>query len=183
MATYNLKNAGVWVEVIRKDMRKAAESGLLAAAHKTVAHIQNEVIPQTEGLGTDRGIYRAGWRAMKVSGGADVMNRVPHAVFIEYGVRAGNVKIGRKMIDALTEWVRRKGIGGHTEFGGLGGRTKHVKATDAEARSIAFAIANKLKKTGIFNGGKGFKVLARASQMIPQFIREEVQRELRKAIG
>jgi hypothetical protein len=178
--TYALKDAGVMLEDVGKEVRAAASRGLLAAAHRTVAHIVGSIIPSLPHPPVDRDIYRAAWRAKKDGDGAVVENLAPHAGFIEYGVRAGSVKQGRAMIDALTEWVKRKGIGGRTVTS-AGGKTRHVKASDAEARGIAWAIAKSMQKRGIF-GPKGLRVLEKAGKMIPTFIDQEVAREM-KAIG
>jgi len=150
-----------WVGLMGKEIRAAAKRGLLSAAIKTVNHIQTEVIPREPRIPVDRGIYRAGWRAVAIPEGAMVINSVPHAVLIEYGVRAANVKAGRKMIEALTAWVKRKGL-----------------AKGANAASVAWAIAMSMKKKGIFDGGKGLHILGKASKKIPQFIDEEIRREI-----
>lgn len=107
-----------------------------------------------------------------------VENLTLQAAFIEHGVRAGNVKIGRKLIEALTAWVKRKGIGGRI-IKGKDGRARHVKASTKEAEGIAWAIAKSFQKKGIF-GPKGFQVLKKASRQAPRFMREEVQAKLRE---
>jgi hypothetical protein len=174
---WRLEDAGLMLKEIEGDVKKAASAGLLAAAHRTVAHIVANIIPGLMHPPVDRGLYRAGWRARKDGTGAVVENVAPHAIFIEYGVRAGNVKIGRAMIEALAAWVKRKGIGGRTVTG-KSGKTRHIKATNTEAESIAWAIAKSMQKHGIFAGGKGLGVLKEAEKSVPRFIREEVGREL-----
>jgi len=176
--TWDLKDAGILVEEIGHDLRAAASRGLLAAAHRVVHHIVAEVIPRA-GLypPVDRGIYRAAWRARKDGTGAVVENRAPYAAIIEYGARPQNIRIGRKMIDALAAWVRRKGIGGKTVTSASGSR-RLVRATESEARSIAWAIAKSMQRRGIF-GTRGLRVLEQAGRQIPRFIREEVAREMR----
>ena len=172
MKTWRLEDAGLMVKEIGAEMHGAAARGLLAAAHRTVAHIVGTIIPSLPRPPVDRGLYRAGWRAKKDGQGAVVENIAPHASVIEFGARGANVKIGRAMIDARAAWVKRKGLGGKT----VGKR--HVKATDTEARSIAFAIAKTMQKKGIF-GPRGLRVLERAEKSIPLFIREEVAREMK----
>jgi|SRR5580693_3824810 hypothetical protein len=179
MAVYDLKTADQWLNVVSITMKEAALRGLNAAAQRTVNHIQTEVIPACVPEPVARGVYKAGWHVVQLHNGAEVVNTVPQAAFIEYGVRAENVKIGRGMIDALAEWVRMKGIGGKVTVS-KGGLRKVKKATLDEARAIAWAIAKSMQKKGIFNGGQGFKVLEKAGKMIPRFIREEVVRELKK---
>lgn len=152
-------------------MRQAAEKGLYSAGLRLVEHITTEIIPQTNPEPVDRGMYRAGWRATRLPGeGCLVSNTLPYAPIIEYGARGANIKIGRKMIDALAKWVMRKGLTGNTKG----------KARADEARQIAWAIAMSMKRTGIFNGGKGLRVLERASKRIPAFMKEEIARELKK---
>lgn len=180
MTTYSLGQASAWLKHLSKNMEGAARRGLLSAAQRTVAHIQNEIIPATTPLPVARGVYRAGWRAEATANGAVIINDVPHAPMVENGVRAGNVKPGRAMIDALTEWVRMKGIGGKV-VASKGGRSRLVRATPDEARSIAWAVAMSMKKKGIFDGGKGLGIMRRAAAQIPGFVRDEVRRELERA--
>lgn len=160
----DISQAPAWLASMGSGVKVAAMRGLYSAAIRTVQHIQTSVIPAEPRVPVDRGIYRAGWRAEHIPEGALVVNRVPHAIFIEYGVRAANVKPGRAMIDALAEWVRRKGI----EKSGTG------------ARQVAFAIAMSMKKKGIFNGGNGLRILEKAARRIPRFISEEIGREIEK---
>jgi hypothetical protein len=182
MATYSLAEASSWLKHLSKGMEDAARRGLLSAAQRTVAHVQNDIIPATVPTPVARGVYRAGWVANATPKGAEVVNDVPHAAFIEEGVRGANVKIGRAMIEALAEWVRMKGLGGRVVVGKSGvARLQRVSAD--EARQIAWAVAKTLQKKGIFDGGKGLGIFRRAQAMIPQFIREEVQRELQAAAG
>jgi hypothetical protein len=101
--------------------------------------------------------------------GAEVANAVPHGLFIEHGVRAKNVKPGRKMIDALAAWVKRKGI--------VAGRGRNVAA---QARGVAFAIAQSMRRKGIFNRGKGFGILKRALLPVQKYIQRELKREMAK---
>ena len=83
------------------------------------------------------------------------------------------------MIEALAEWVRRKGIGGRTVVS-KSGRERRVKASAAEATAIAWAIAKSMQKKGIFAGGKGLSAPCKVEPRIPGIVKEEVERELRK---
>lgn len=166
---------GDWSRRLEGKMREAAERGLLSAAIRLQGHVVNVVIPAEKRVPVDRGVYRAGWRVRKIPNGALLYNAVPHASIVEYGARASNIKVGRKMIDALTEWVRRKGIGGGTT---KSGRPKKLSLDDA--RSVAWAIAMSMKKKGIFDEGKGLRILEKANSMVARFVREEVPLELRK---
>lgn len=174
---YSLKDAGLMVDDLGKEARKAASNGLLAAAHRAVEYIVSDVIPGMPNPPVDRGIYRAGWRAKRNGTGAVVENNTPQAPIIEGGARAKNIKIGRAMIEALAAWVRRKGIGGRTVTS-RNGNKRFVKASKTEATQIAWAIAMNMKKTGIFNRGRGLGVMKKASARFPAFIQEEVIRAL-----
>lgn len=183
MATFRLDEVeGRYLNQLSATMRDAAMRGLHSAALRTVQHIQIEIIPSITPEPVGRGAYKAGWHVEPLPNGYVVVNNLLQAVFIEHGVRAENVKIGRKLIDALTEWVRMKGIGATVKTT-KGGLKKVVKATQEEARGIAWAIAKNMKKVGIFNKGNGWNVLGRANKMAPQFIREEVAREMKKQFG
>lgn len=155
-----LKEAGVELDEMGRRIKTAAKKGLLSAAHRAVQTIVSEIIPGLVPQPVDRGFYRAGWRAEKTKKGAAIVNNQPHAVFIEYGVRAANVKPGRAMIAALTQWARRKGF--------------------EEPERAAWAIANKMRQRGIW-GQKGLGVLALLEARLPAIIREEVAREIEKA--
>lgn len=169
------------LEDIKGGLREAAFRGLVAAGHKTVEHIVADVIPSFGSrMPVDKGAYRAGWRVqpVKSEGEVIVQNSSPHAPFVDLGVRPGHVKIGRKLIAALTEWVQRKGLGGRTVTS-ASGRVRQVKASKAEATSIAWAIAKSMQAKGIF-GGTGLRILEKAEKRVPTFIKEEVERELAK---
>jgi len=150
---------------LHSGFEKAADRAMVATALRLVSHIQNEVIPKEDPKPVDRGVYRAGWRSKQVSRGAEVFNTVAWASIIEFGVRAGNVKIGRAMIDALSKWVERKGIAGK-----------------ADSRGVAFAIANSMKKKGIFNRGgrNGLRVLEKALTRLGEFATAEFIVEVRR---
>ena len=179
MATFRLEETDKWMALVSVTMREAALKGLYSAALRTQAHIVNDIIPATIPEPVARGAYRAAWQTARFPNGAMVFNTIPYASCIEYGVRAENVKIGRKLIDALVEWIHMKGIGAKTATG-KNGIQRIQKPSDMEKRSIAWAIAKSLQKKGIFNGGKGLKILQRAEASIPKFIKEEVNREIRK---
>jgi hypothetical protein len=148
-------------------IREGAMRGLLSAAIRMVQEIQLRTIPATVPQPSARGFYKAGWRAEATPDGAEFFNTRPYAAMIEHGVRASNVKVGYAMINSLTEWVKMKGFAKDT----------------IEARRIAWAIAKDMQKRGIFAGGKGLRVMERASVHLEQYVREEVEREVERALG
>jgi hypothetical protein len=176
---WSLKDAGLAVEEIGKDSRKAVSAGMLAAAYRGVQYIVSDIIPSFGHPPVDRGLYRAGWRAGKLGSGAYIENKTPIASIIEQGARAKNIRISRAMITALAAWVKRKGIGGR-QVTSKDGRTRHVKASQAEATSIAWAIAKSFQKKGIFPP-RGLRVMEKASKKFPAFISEEVSKKLKEA--
>jgi hypothetical protein len=150
---------------------RAARRASLATAMRLVNHIQTVLIPGENPPPVFDRHYASGWRAEPTAQGADVFNTMPYASVIERGARAENIKIGRKMIDALTEWVRRKG---------LTGDRKPSKENVDESRKIAWAIAMAMKAKGIFNrdGSKGLRIAERAAKAAPGFFVEELKTEL-----
>lgn len=152
-----------WLKKFRGKYREAGIRGVQSAATRAVQLIQIQIIPATIPQPVDRGIYRAGWRFVFLSDGALILNVEPHAPHIEFGVRAANVKVGRKMIAALTEWVVRK----------------KLAPAGKEAVSAAWAIAKSMQKKGIY--GTGLRVLERTKALLPEIIREEVSREVELA--
>jgi hypothetical protein len=184
VGTLTLAQAGVrFPKEIGSAVRKAAFDGLVSAAHAIVQLVDAEIIPSFgDRMPVDRGAYRAGFRVlpMRAEGKVVIRNSAPHAVFIEEGVRAENVKISRKMIENLAEWVRRKGIGGRTVTS-KSGRERLVAASASEATSIAWSIAVSMQKNGIFNKGGGLHVMRKAEAHAPAIVRREVESEIRKA--
>jgi len=180
-----LSEAGPWVAALGKRMPEAAKRGLLAAANRLVGTIKQLELP------TDRGIARAGWRAEPIENGAAVFNTVLQAVLQEGSVRGENVKVGRAMIDALAAWARRKGLEPDQEQGErpTSGKARteqqvqrRIKPPEEAYRSIAFAIANSMKKRGIFYPElRGLKTLERTTKTLgPDYVRQEVVREIRR---
>ena len=199
-------------ETIANKRREAIERGLLSAGLRLQKTIQTKIIPARSPKPVDRGVFKAGWRVYREGSGDSfavvIENPVQHAAFIEYGVRAANIKPGRRMIAAIAEWVLRKKIVKASQFkakpkkdtsdrqlravdtrgikfrkGDRAAMTRELKQRAAEDESIrvAWAIAKKMQKRGIFNGGTGFGILKEAMQVYaPKYILEEVTRELKK---
>ncbi len=160
-----LKQAAQKTDELRAKWREAAILGLQSAAARGVQDIIVKIIPSRTPMPVDRGIYRSGWRFYPAPDGAVIECFEPHAILIEDGVRASNVKIGRAMIKALAEWATRKGL---------------VSGEDAE--KVAWAIAKSMKKRGIFNHGKGMGILAELiDKYLPNYVQEEVAREIERA--
>lgn len=170
MAKMSLDQAPSWVRRLDGEMRAAALRGVRSAGQRLVGHIVADVIPSEPRQPVDRGLYRAAWRSRSTPDGCVVENDSPHALFIEDGVRGENVKVGRKLIDALAEWASRKGLVRDVPKAGRA----------SAARGIAFAIANGMKRTGIFGMGRGLKILEKARRRVTEFIESEVTAELRK---
>lgn len=140
-------------------MQQASRRAILSTAERIVQIITTELIPNEPQQPVDIGTYRAGWRADPTENGAFIVNTAPHAPHIEYGVK--NVRPGASMLLALEEWVVRKRIG-----------------NAEEAKQFASAIMWSLKKTGIFNQGKGLHLLDRALERLPAIWSEELSREV-----
>jgi site-specific recombinase XerC len=162
----DLRKADAWIVEVGAAYRKAAILGLYSAALRGVQVIVTQIIPARTPQPVDRAVYRSGWRVSPAQGGADIENLEPHAAFIEDGVRAANVKIGRAMIEALSEWVVRKRI-----------------ASRDEALSVAWAIAKAMQRRGIF-GRRGLGILRElVEQHLDGIVREEVSREVDREMG
>ena len=148
----------------------AVKKGLLSACQRGVTDIVSNVIPKTlvlEHTGIrlappiDRGLYKSGFRAEATPTGARIRHVNPMmAAVMENGVRAGNVKIGRAMIRALTSWAHRKGL----------------EAPKKSPESVAWAIAKNAQRYGIAPR----HVFKREMQRIPAFAQSEVSRFVRQ---
>lgn len=153
----------------QKKFRKAAMRGLLSAAMHGVQTIQTVIIPSRNPPPVDKGAYRAGWRYGPTDDGAEVWDDSPVAGPIEDGVRASRVRPGRAMIQALTEWVMRKGL----------------EPDPKKAKGVAFAIVQRMKQRGIFNQtGNGLGILREfVEKYSEKYAREEIEREIRRELG
>lgn len=163
----DLSDAPAWFAVLgEKKLRPAALLGLYSAALRSVQTIQAAIVPSLTPQPVDRGLFRAGWHAFKTFDGAVIENIEPHAVFVEFGVRGSAVKIGRAMIVALTEWAERKRL-----------------ASGKEAIDAAWAIANAMKRRGIFEGGRGFRILELLREWyLTRFVEEEIAHEIERML-
>ncbi len=162
---------------LRAGLEKSVHKAILGTATRLVQHINAEIIPNTQPFQpVDRGTYRAGFKVLRQGEkSVFIVNTVPHAKFIEFGVRGSNVKIGREMITALTGWVKRKGLGA----------AKAPSPKTDPATSMAWAIAMNMKKKGIFAGTgrgifghSGMQVLQRAMFKFDVFFRAEMKTAL-----
>lgn len=157
-----LKDADAYLKNLPIELQTASVKGLRSAALRLQNVITSVLIPSRSPQPVDRGVYRAGWRTVLEADGATVENLTPQAVFIEYGVRAENVKPGRAMIEALTGWVLRHGLAGA-----------------AEAPRLAWAIAKAQQKRGIFRNGAGLGIVKELLDVwVERVTREEVLREI-----
>lgn len=166
MTTIDLEDAESFIDDLGEKIHQAALRGLHSAAMRGVQVITTRIVPSRSPQPVDRGLYRAGWKAIPERDGATIENNEPHAVLIENGVRAANIKIGARMIVALTEWVSRKGL-----------------ASGKEAIAAAWAIAKAMQKRGIFRRGQGFGILEELiDKHIEDIIRTEIGHEIDRAL-
>jgi hypothetical protein len=148
--------------------------GLLSAAGRLVQVIQTELIPHENPPPVDQAIYKDAWDFQETAEGAAVFNTAPHAAVIEYGARAENIKPGRAMVRALSEWVVRKGLVPKT--GNI-----QDQAGEKGALSVAWAIITSMKRRGIFNRDReGLRIAEKAAARAPALIAEEIRAELRE---
>lgn len=163
----DLSEAPAWFAALgHEKLKPAALLGLYSAALRSVQTIQTLIVPSLVPQPVDRGLFRAGWHAFKTFDGAVIENVEPHAPFIEFGVRASSVKIGRAMIVALTEWVERKRL-----------------ASGKDAIDAAWAIAKAMARRGIFDGGRGFRILEKLRDgYLTRFVEEEIAHEIERIL-
>lgn len=151
---------------LTKQSEGAVKQALYGTAMAIVSKILNEIIPAEPRQPVDIGSYRAGWKFKRIPKGAMVYNSVPHAVFIEKGVRASNVKPGRAMREAITQWLIFKKI-----------------ASLEEAPKMAWAVMMNMKKKGIYNEGKGLRILEKAMKSFPELLDREFKIAFRRAFA
>lgn len=142
-----------------KSYRAAQKRGLLNAAMRGQSWIVTRILPSISPYPPfDTGAFRAGWNFMSTDSGAIIYNPVPHAVFIDQGVRNPRVSASH-----LIEWVTRKGI-----------------ASDAEAPRVAWLIARKINSRGLFLDPQ-FRITKRVvDEFLVSEVAKQVADELRK---
>lgn len=125
----------------------------------------------------DRGILKNAWRIVKLSSegenGCEVVNDSPHAGVVERGARPG-MKMGPAAIESLTGWVKRVIL--RTSRPKRGKKAASFADWDAEARSIAYAIARKFEREGM----KGRFFVKDALPQLTQWVAETVISEITK---
>lgn len=167
--------------VLAKAIREGAIKGLYSAALRMVNEIQTQIIPQMIPSPVDRGVYKAGWRAEQTDDGALYENTVRHAGFIEDGVKADSVKVGRAMIDNLAEWAARHGADDpiRAAFAIAISAAAQVRLTTRGGRPIVIDGGGR----GFFNQGQGLRIMAKANERLAEVVKAEVAREVDKAVG
>ncbi len=163
---FDISQAEEAAKALGLNIDKAAKRAILSTALFIVQRITTVIIPGEPRPPIDRRVYAAGWVARATPDGAMIQNTTPQAAVIEYGVRAGNVKISRAMIDALEAWVRRKGL--------------HKGNAGDDPRAIAWAVAKAMQKNGIFNGGKGLRILEKGLKWVAGTFNRELKREIER---
>ena len=190
MPSFGINEIDGLIRYTGEHVQAAARRGVLSAAFRIMRDIvvSIDALPERE-RPVDQGAYLAAWRVEPTPEGADVYNDAPHAPVIEYGGRAsiggGGWQVGRRMIEALSEWVVRKGLVGQ-------GRGSHqARALEDEAQSMAWAIAKGMMKRGMFNQGShpradprgGLRLMERQVANVARVVVEEIAAELRDALG
>lgn len=175
---------------------KVVGQGLVLAAHRGRTLLVRE-------SPVDQGLFRNSWEVREAFFGAVIDNTAPHAGIIEKGARPH--KVNREGIDALTKWVLRHLSKSRPKYGPIGpevygptapkpvkygptpppvygpkkARAATPRMTEAEARSIAFAIAKKLEK----HGQLGLGIVEKALPELSRIAQIEVMRAINKALG
>lgn len=185
MTTFDLEQTEEIGKFIEEHLQEAVSRGMMSAAMRIIGIIQNEIIPAANPPPILNRHYASGWiPEVQENGDIHIKNTMPYASIIEFGARPENIKIGRAMIQALTEWVVAKGFVGRPKT--ALGRSQAV----INAQSIAWAIARTMQGTdtitgkGIFNrnGEKGLRIAEKAAKRAPAIVRREVAREVRKML-
>jgi len=166
VATIQLKDAAEFIGNIGPELTAKAVLGVRKAGARALGTLVTVIIPSRDPQPVDRGIYRAGWKLRLIPNGVEIYNDTPAAAVIEYGARAKNIKIGRKLLNALAEWAVRKGMAKDLE----------------EGISIAWAIAKKAKAGKGFHNrkpGGGQRIMEELVQKyLPGYVRDAVRLEI-----
>lgn len=155
MTTIAIDKLGGAFGKLFKSFGVAQRKGLISAAMKGQSWIVSNLLPTLSPPPFDMGAFRAGWNIKPTETGAIIFNPVPHAVFINFGVPAENVRVTGPM---LVEWVRRKGF--------VDG--------DENPLQVAWRVAMAVRRKGLFMDPQ-YRITERA---VNEFLIEEVPRQI-----
>lgn len=176
--TVTFTQFGIIVRDLPPKLRRAIVRGLRGTAARYQGMVVEEIDNAQPHPAVDTRALAQSVQIDRVPDGAVVQVTAPHAGAIENGTRPFFPPI-----DPLTEWVKRKGLGAthlRTRTArATGATTVHVnrKATDSEARGIAFAIARTMARTGIAPR----RFMAKAWARLPPVLQSEVRQALADA--
>jgi len=124
----------------------AIRQGMLTAAFRGQAYL-------TKKSPVDRGELKNAWDVRKTDDGALLMNDAPHAGIVEAGARPHEVNA--EGVEAIYQWVKRKGLLGPAPQRVRGGRYstageygEAMAERDQQTWEVVWAIIHKLKKEG-----------------------------------
>ncbi len=183
----------VTAKQLRKLLKKRFKQDreiLLAAALEACQRGVAEAVRLTNEAGVvDRGFYKRGFRAKRLSNGAEMVNAVPHAGVIEFGRRPGRpgpplapilAWVRRKMGDDFRgEFKAAKGLAATMAPRGRRGAVKRAfgsqtKAVDARIIHVAHLIRAKIHR----DGTKPHGIVRRTLPVMGRTFRSEVRRRL-----
>lgn len=181
MATYRIEPDKLGRALINEGHKtaKAYRRGVTRAAHRGKVRL----VAATKEKGVDYlGQFRNSFHVDERPSGPVLYNDAPHAGILELGARPHPVS--KEGIDALTEWAKVKLM----ESGPRRPAKKSVPLTakadaaygkrvddfEAEARSIAFAIARKIRR----EGQKGRFIFRDELPTLVRYVAEEVHRAI-----
>lgn len=186
MATYRITPDKLGRALINEGHKtaKAYRRGVTRAAHRGKARlIAATKEKKVDYLGQFRNSFQVDVRPEAVV----LYNDAPHAGIIELGARPHPVS--KEGIDAIAQWAKTKLMGGAPRHrrGPLTAKAdarfaKRVDAYEAEARSIAFAIARKIGR----EGQRGRFIFRDELPTLARFVAVEVHRsieQMRKGPG
>lgn len=153
---------------------KRARLACRAAALRLKGHLMR----RTDELGiTDMAIYKNSFRVVRAKGGGSaVINEAPHAGIVELGARPH--KVSKAGVEAIAGWVRRKLRKKFQPRSAETGHYKTKKFDEDEAMSIAWAIAQKIRKFG----QKPRYVMRDSLPAARQFYAEELSRLMTEGV-
>ena len=150
-----------WMARLGTSFEPAMLRGVRAGALRCIPLLQKRTSyapPASEGGSqgaVDTGLYKAAWKTTPLPNGARVFNDRPASPVIDYGRRPSPVSSeGRRN---LTAWAKRK-----------------LKLSADEARAVAWAIAQTLKKRPL----RARRVMSGAIKEMTKLVQEEITHEL-----
>lgn len=175
MATFQITADKVSRELRRR--ARGAKREILRGIRSAAVRGRTEIVGRTnEADKVYLGHFKNAWRILSLGGdkGWELVNDAPHAGIVERGARPH--KVGMAAVEAIREWVRRKGLRVSVGGGKPRALTASEAADDPVVNQMTWAIVQKIER----EGQRPTFLVRDALPTLLRQLQEEVEDDLRR---